>query len=198
MSTLVRRSAHPGGVLASASAHTKSVSSDPALLFDVCWKRGEELPPFTVDNEAAVEFLRAVVDSRVGTRISHSVALTEGVAVQLYKLLCGKDSAAVQSFSQRGILALHVVLASLHRSERVPNAGEKMVKRTAAASHVREKEGSWKLGAGGRHGLCRNDPDLTGIDLPAAKKKLLFNCSMAAWKSGPAAASTSGPSSLSS
>eukprot|EP00965_Chrysotila_dentata_P178803 5904556-Pleurochrysis_carterae.AAC.1 len=40
------------------------VSSRPSLLFDAFWKRDDELPPFTVDNEAAVEFLRALEPCR--------------------------------------------------------------------------------------------------------------------------------------
>eukprot|EP00965_Chrysotila_dentata_P261858 6214385-Pleurochrysis_carterae.AAC.2 len=40
--------------------------------FEASWARGVEFPPFKVDNNSAVEFMRAVLDSAVGTRISHS------------------------------------------------------------------------------------------------------------------------------
>eukprot|EP00965_Chrysotila_dentata_P078534 2587904-Pleurochrysis_carterae.AAC.1 len=40
-------------------------------------ERGVECLPFKVDNNSEVEFLRAVLDSTVGTQISHSVCLTK-------------------------------------------------------------------------------------------------------------------------
>eukprot|EP00965_Chrysotila_dentata_P088458 2920941-Pleurochrysis_carterae.AAC.1 len=53
------------------------------VTFDASWERGVELPPFKVDNNFAVEFLRAVLDSAVGTSIKHAFCLTEAVAVQV-------------------------------------------------------------------------------------------------------------------
>eukprot|EP00965_Chrysotila_dentata_P179389 5924405-Pleurochrysis_carterae.AAC.1 len=47
-------------------------SSGRPLLFNFSWKRGDELPPFIVNNEAAVAFLRALVDSDMGTRQPHT------------------------------------------------------------------------------------------------------------------------------
>eukprot|EP00965_Chrysotila_dentata_P142646 4714975-Pleurochrysis_carterae.AAC.1 len=44
---------------------------------------GVELPPFKVDNKFAVEFLRAALDSAVGTSIKRTFCLTEAVAVQV-------------------------------------------------------------------------------------------------------------------
>eukprot|EP00965_Chrysotila_dentata_P176093 5814327-Pleurochrysis_carterae.AAC.1 len=40
--------------------------------FDASCERGVELPPFKVDNNSAVEFLRALRDSAVGTSIKHT------------------------------------------------------------------------------------------------------------------------------
>eukprot|EP00965_Chrysotila_dentata_P260573 6213952-Pleurochrysis_carterae.AAC.3 len=61
-----------------------------------------------VDDGDAAEFLRAVVDSDVWTPSAHSVALAEAtVALQLYKLVWGKDCVARSAFfSQTGMPAL--------------------------------------------------------------------------------------------
>eukprot|EP00965_Chrysotila_dentata_P022522 745843-Pleurochrysis_carterae.AAC.1 len=55
-------------------------------------------PPFKADEPTTVEFLNAVLASPAGTRIEHSVALSEAVVVQLSSLLIGKDPAVARLF----------------------------------------------------------------------------------------------------
>eukprot|EP00965_Chrysotila_dentata_P076984 2541594-Pleurochrysis_carterae.AAC.1 len=70
------------------------------VTFNVSWERGVELPAFKVDNNSAVEFLRAVLDSAVGTSIKHTFCLTEAVAVQVGKIsLSAKDARAKHTFA---------------------------------------------------------------------------------------------------
>eukprot|EP00965_Chrysotila_dentata_P257749 6212990-Pleurochrysis_carterae.AAC.2 len=62
------------------------------LASDTFWERGHELPPFKVDNDFAVDFLLAVLDSPVGTVVKHSLSVaTEAVAVQIYELLTSQQ-----------------------------------------------------------------------------------------------------------
>eukprot|EP00965_Chrysotila_dentata_P137501 4548148-Pleurochrysis_carterae.AAC.1 len=54
----------------------------------------------------------------VGTGIKHSVTVTEAVAVQIYKLLCGKDQNTASLFAQwptrdAGVLHYHRVATLL-------------------------------------------------------------------------------------
>eukprot|EP00965_Chrysotila_dentata_P076817 2536111-Pleurochrysis_carterae.AAC.1 len=76
--------------------------------------------PFKADELIAVEFLNAVLASDVGTRIEHSIALTEAVVVRVCSLLSGKDPAVARLFSSVGLSAAYTVLSSLHHSQRVP------------------------------------------------------------------------------
>eukprot|EP00965_Chrysotila_dentata_P255177 6212129-Pleurochrysis_carterae.AAC.2 len=74
---------------------TRILTFRVAVPFSLSWNRDDEPPPFIIDNEDAVECFRALVDSDVGTPISHTVALTEAVVLQVYKLVCGKNCDAV-------------------------------------------------------------------------------------------------------
>eukprot|EP00965_Chrysotila_dentata_P131460 4345706-Pleurochrysis_carterae.AAC.2 len=56
------------------------------LRFDMIWARTVEIPPFKVDNIIAVDFLCTILDRFIGTRIQHSFAITETVAVQVGQL----------------------------------------------------------------------------------------------------------------
>eukprot|EP00965_Chrysotila_dentata_P008445 274990-Pleurochrysis_carterae.AAC.1 len=75
--------------------------------------------PFKVDEQTAIEFLSAVLASRVGTITEHSVALTEAIVVQICSLLSSKDPAVATLFSSVGLTTAYTVLSSLHRSQRV-------------------------------------------------------------------------------
>eukprot|EP00965_Chrysotila_dentata_P195853 6177229-Pleurochrysis_carterae.AAC.1 len=109
------------------------------------------------------------------TPISHSIALTEAVALQVCKLVCGKSRYAVRSFSQTGIPALYTILASLHRTQRVPNASNKTLKRMFVT--FTRKGAGGKLRAGGRKAVGlfkwfkyslnqrRNDQDLAAYSI---------------------------------
>eukprot|EP00965_Chrysotila_dentata_P047869 1587786-Pleurochrysis_carterae.AAC.1 len=55
------------------------VSSCTAITYSTIWKGEGQSPPFKVDEPTAVEFISAVLASAVGTRIQHSIALTEAV-----------------------------------------------------------------------------------------------------------------------
>eukprot|EP00965_Chrysotila_dentata_P241947 6204595-Pleurochrysis_carterae.AAC.1 len=70
-----------------------AVSAGMDVKFDTFWERGVEFPPFKVDNNFVVEFLPAVLDSAVETRISRSFCLTEPVAAQLGQLFLSAKSA---------------------------------------------------------------------------------------------------------
>jgi len=51
------------------------VSSEMVLMFDM-FREGEgKLPPFETDNSSAVKILKAVLDSFVGTCITHATSL---------------------------------------------------------------------------------------------------------------------------
>eukprot|EP00965_Chrysotila_dentata_P161102 5319519-Pleurochrysis_carterae.AAC.1 len=47
---------------------------------EASWRSGVETPPFVADNASAVEFLKAVLDSVVGTPIIHIFSITYAVA----------------------------------------------------------------------------------------------------------------------
>eukprot|EP00965_Chrysotila_dentata_P206500 6183572-Pleurochrysis_carterae.AAC.1 len=84
-----------------------AVSIGMDVTFDASWEGDVELPPFKVDNNFAVEFLRAVIDSAEGTSIKHTFCLTEAVAVQVRQLLLSaKDARAKHAFApQTGLQA---------------------------------------------------------------------------------------------
>eukprot|EP00965_Chrysotila_dentata_P194306 6176300-Pleurochrysis_carterae.AAC.1 len=92
--------------------------------FDASWKGGVKFTPFKVDNNSAVvEFLRAVLESDVGTRIKHFCCLTEPVAkCKLGSLfLSAKDARAKHAFAPHiGLQAVYAPLASIHFKQRVP------------------------------------------------------------------------------
>eukprot|EP00965_Chrysotila_dentata_P241443 6204294-Pleurochrysis_carterae.AAC.1 len=88
------------------------------LSLDAFWERGINFPPFKVDNNSAVEGLRAVLDSAtVGKRVSHSFCLTEAVAVQVGHLFwIAKDAHAKDAFAPHiGLQSVYALLASIQR-----------------------------------------------------------------------------------
>eukprot|EP00965_Chrysotila_dentata_P110546 3652575-Pleurochrysis_carterae.AAC.2 len=87
------------------------------------WKQEGQSPPLKVDEPTAVEFLSAVLASRVATEIGHYVALTETGVVQICSLLSSKDPAMAALFPSVGLTAAYQVLLSLHRFQRVPALG---------------------------------------------------------------------------
>eukprot|EP00965_Chrysotila_dentata_P192960 6175469-Pleurochrysis_carterae.AAC.1 len=89
-----------------------SVGMDVSL--DAFWERGVDFPPFKVDNNSAVEFLRAVLDSTVGKRISHCFCLTWAVAVQVRQLFRAPIKRAKHAFAPH--IGLQTVLACMHFS----------------------------------------------------------------------------------
>eukprot|EP00965_Chrysotila_dentata_P040063 1330692-Pleurochrysis_carterae.AAC.1 len=90
---LSMRACTPNPVRAPANLSMLNISVDAVptglqLTFKAFWERGREIPPFIVENKFAVDFLKAVVDSPVGTGIKHNVSIvSEAVAVQVYRLL---------------------------------------------------------------------------------------------------------------
>eukprot|EP00965_Chrysotila_dentata_P174132 5748464-Pleurochrysis_carterae.AAC.2 len=58
------------------------VSSGIVIIFSTSWKGEVQPPPFKVDKPNAVGFLSAVLASAVGTKIQHSMAITDAVVVQ--------------------------------------------------------------------------------------------------------------------
>eukprot|EP00965_Chrysotila_dentata_P088153 2910870-Pleurochrysis_carterae.AAC.1 len=63
------------------------------LKFATIWEgslRLVEISPFTINNVSAVEFVCAVLDSKVGVTINHSYwCLSDAVALQVVQLLLG-------------------------------------------------------------------------------------------------------------
>eukprot|EP00965_Chrysotila_dentata_P197780 6178394-Pleurochrysis_carterae.AAC.1 len=93
------------------------------IIFKALWERVSQPPPFKVDEPFAVNFMNAVLDGSIGTRIQHSVALSEAVVVQICSLLSGKDAGVARPFHSSGLPAAYVVLSSLLHSQRVPVPG---------------------------------------------------------------------------
>eukprot|EP00965_Chrysotila_dentata_P080572 2658577-Pleurochrysis_carterae.AAC.1 len=85
------------------------------LASDTFWERGHELPSFKVDNDSAVDFLLAVLDSPVGTLLTSQ---------QL-------DRVNARAFGYAAMPAVCTALAYLHCNERVPQPSEKTLKRLA-------------------------------------------------------------------
>eukprot|EP00965_Chrysotila_dentata_P094505 3124119-Pleurochrysis_carterae.AAC.2 len=84
------------------------------------WKGEGQSPPLKVDEPTAVDFLSAVLASRVETEIQHSVALTKGVVVQMCSLLSSKDPAMTALFYSVCLTAAYTVFSSLDHFQRVP------------------------------------------------------------------------------
>eukprot|EP00965_Chrysotila_dentata_P097142 3210649-Pleurochrysis_carterae.AAC.5 len=80
------------------------------LKYEASWRAGDEYPPFVADKAPAVEFLKAVLDSAVGTQVSHSFRLSAAVAVQRQLLLSAKDAATRRAFTQLLHDMLRIVL----------------------------------------------------------------------------------------
>eukprot|EP00965_Chrysotila_dentata_P117355 3878868-Pleurochrysis_carterae.AAC.1 len=109
-----------------------AVSADMDVSFDTFWERGGEFPPFKVDNNSAVKFPRAVLDSAVGTRISHSFCLTEAVVAQLGQLfLRAIDARTKHAFAPHTSLQAvdALVLASVYVKQRMPASSTYALKR---------------------------------------------------------------------
>eukprot|EP00965_Chrysotila_dentata_P044581 1482065-Pleurochrysis_carterae.AAC.1 len=68
------------------------------------WARESQPPPFIVDKPIALDLLGAVLTSVVGTRIKHSIAVPEAVAVPICLFLLSKDPAVAQSSLSVGML----------------------------------------------------------------------------------------------
>eukprot|EP00965_Chrysotila_dentata_P002724 88587-Pleurochrysis_carterae.AAC.1 len=103
------------------------------LKFNENWEGGVENPPFKIDNASAVEFLRAILDGAVGTRISNSCSLSEAVAVQISQLfLSAKDAKRERVFAPlAGMPAVYILLASIYFRQRVPAPSTNALKRLA-------------------------------------------------------------------
>ena len=75
------------------------------------WEPGKELPPFTIDNSAAVNLCVQIVD---GTAVHlPSIVISEAVAVQVYRLVHDKEAPSVLKASKARVV--YVILASLAR-----------------------------------------------------------------------------------
>eukprot|EP00965_Chrysotila_dentata_P129581 4283895-Pleurochrysis_carterae.AAC.1 len=103
------------------------------LKFNENWEGGVEIPPLKIDNASTVEFLRAILDSAVGIRISHPFSLSEAVAVQTSQLLLSaKDAERERAFAPHaGLPAAYILLASIHSKQRVPAPSTNALKRLA-------------------------------------------------------------------
>eukprot|EP00965_Chrysotila_dentata_P156274 5162671-Pleurochrysis_carterae.AAC.1 len=138
--------------------------------------RGCELPPFVVDSESAVDFLKAVLDSPVrrvsnttfrsrescGTGIKHDFSVvseaqqsSEAVAlVQVYKLALYNqqvDSANSRASMRTNMPAIYIELASLHHSQRVPHPSDSTLKGLPDALTRKGKVG--RMGTGGKRAV---------------------------------------------
>eukprot|EP00965_Chrysotila_dentata_P092183 3043184-Pleurochrysis_carterae.AAC.2 len=63
-----------------------------ALKFDMFREGEAKFPPFEPDKSSAVEFLKAVLDSVVGTCITHNIRQSEAVVVQLGRIFLWQGS----------------------------------------------------------------------------------------------------------
>eukprot|EP00965_Chrysotila_dentata_P064251 2128498-Pleurochrysis_carterae.AAC.1 len=110
-----------------------AISGGMQLKFNENWEGDVENPPFKIDNASAVEFLHAILDSAVGTRIFHSFSLSEAVAVQVSQLLLSaKDAKRERAFAPHaGLPAVYILLASMYFRQRVPAPSTNALKRLA-------------------------------------------------------------------
>eukprot|EP00965_Chrysotila_dentata_P022630 749703-Pleurochrysis_carterae.AAC.2 len=104
-----------------------------------------EIPPFTINNVSAVEFLRAVLDSTVGSSIKDSLCLSEAVVLQLRRTL---------AFYQ----AVYAILASLHFKERVQPAPSTSALKRLANYLPRKERGKGFKGCLNRSEMTRSWP----------------------------------------
>ena len=77
----------------------------------VSWVPGEELPPFTIDNPAAVDLCLQII---LGTAVNlPAIIVSEAVAVQIYRLV--RDTSAPRELKASERSAVYAILASLAR-----------------------------------------------------------------------------------
>eukprot|EP00965_Chrysotila_dentata_P256831 6212683-Pleurochrysis_carterae.AAC.1 len=128
-----------------------TVSSSIAIKPDLIRKAGQESPRFRIDVVSAVEFVNAVLDSAIGTYIKHNVvAVSQAVAKLLvHRRLCDAHADALRVLSRTELVAVYIVLASLHHSQRVANPSNKAVKRLRA---LLTRKGGTKGAVGARAG----------------------------------------------
>eukprot|EP00965_Chrysotila_dentata_P252578 6210761-Pleurochrysis_carterae.AAC.1 len=174
---------HCHGQVSSFLYFVVEVSNGRALRFDAVWEHSVDIPPFSANNGTAVDFLKAVIDSDVGTRIIHTITLSEAVVVQIYKFLCGMDTPTASAFAKCGLPAPQIFLSSLHYSQRVATACDKALKRLSAALARKERgkgEGAAKKSVSLFEWFkyClknrKTDPELAGLGIAAAEEKLLL------------------------
>eukprot|EP00965_Chrysotila_dentata_P189077 6173126-Pleurochrysis_carterae.AAC.1 len=90
-----------------------------ALKFDTFREGEANFPPFEPDKSFAVEFLKTVLDSIVGTYVTQNATLSEAVVVQ--RLFCGKEAEITSS-----LFGAH---SGLTAAQRVPTPHPNTVKR---------------------------------------------------------------------
>ena len=79
------------------------------------WTPGEEPPPFTIDNQAAVKLCVQIIS---GESVDlPAIIVSEAVAVQVHRLVRNKEAPPELKASE--ISAVYVILASLARRTRV-------------------------------------------------------------------------------
>jgi len=89
----------------------------------VSWEPGEDLPPFSIDNPAAVNLCVQIISGVVGDL--PAIIVSEAVAVQIYRLV--RDRKAPPELKGSEIRTVYVILASLARRALVaPDAAAAM------------------------------------------------------------------------
>lgn len=86
-------------------------SSFPCPHSALQWTPGEEAPPFSIDNPAAVNLCVQIISGAVGDL--PAIIVTEAVAVQIYRLVRDRRAPPELKVSERN--AVYVILASLAR-----------------------------------------------------------------------------------
>jgi hypothetical protein len=86
-------------------------SNDPCSHSAIQWTPGEEAPPFSIDNPAAVNLCVQIISGTVGDL--PAIIVSEAVAVQIYRLV--RDRRAPPKLKGGAIGTVYVILASLAR-----------------------------------------------------------------------------------
>eukprot|EP00965_Chrysotila_dentata_P004020 130724-Pleurochrysis_carterae.AAC.1 len=132
------------------------------LKFNENWEGGVENPPFTIDNASAGEFLRAILDSAVGTP--------------------PKNAKRERAFAPHpGLPAVYILFASIYFRQRVPAPSTNVLKHLAnfvtrkggGKGSVQKKAGSLLEAFRVSINQRRSDPQLSGLTAAEAKQQLL-------------------------
>ena len=153
----------------SAGPAARTDFATPGLPFS--WKRGLELPPFVSTNSKAVCLCIEIME---GATVVPRIAVSEAVAVQVYRLFCDKDAPA--QLKPKGMRGVFAVLASLAHGRPVPAdpAATDRLRAVLARKQSGKAPGldpalRWKVGQRKKS----DDPGLKELDHDAATAYLL-------------------------